>query len=540
MRAKMNEMECNRTPVEALDLLFYDPAFIGDEEDLPLDLIYGDQGLLHNEYHTEDSIYASIHTGRNDSEHGNLDAGTFLIDALGVLWAKELGHDDYTQEGYWRVDRRGYMYKLSVQGQNVVGLNNITEIGQELYGGAKFSKLESAGKGGFVVVDMAEAYGSRTKSAQRGMKLDTDRSQIVIQDELDLVGSHDVYWFMHTSAAATVVQDGKGIILKQDGKTMYMNLQSNLKDAKFTIEMPTPLPDSGVRPSVWALGNSTRRIQIAVPKAKGKAIISVRFIPMEDKDVPEDINDIKVPRMQSISRWTAEKGEYIPRPLLSGLTIDGEPMRGFSSRVNSYIKEYPHDADQTKIPVIGATTDDDATINIKQPENLDDEAIITVTSNRDTSKVRVYKLKLNLMPWTGIPEGRVAREVVALEASEEPTPGSNGVDKAFDDNASTYFYNGGDGTWFIADLGKIQHVDVVAVRNHVGNTRRAFYDIQVSEDGKEWKTVFADGSSGKTADYENIAIGDNHIRYIRFIGHGNSNSAASSYQDIKFWGKDGQ
>ena len=542
MRAKLNEMECNQTPVEPLDLLFYDPAFMGEAEELPLDLLYGDQGLLHNEYHTEDSIYASIHTGRNDSLHGNIDAGTFLIDALGVRWARELGHDNYSQADYWEIPMRGYLYKLSVQGQNVVGLNNLVEFGQQLYGGAQFTDLQSAGKGGFIVVDMAEAYGPRVKSAQRGMKLDTDRSQIVIQDELDLGGVNDVYWFMHTDASVTVVQGGKGLILKKNGKTMYMNLQTNLKGAKFTVEMPTPLPGSGVRPSNWSLGAAMRRIQIVVPEAKGKATISVRFIPMEDKDVPEDINDIEVAKMQPISEWKAEEGEYVPRPLLSGLTMDGEPMQEFSGRVNSYLREYPHDADQTKVPVIAATTDDDATIDIKQPENLDDEAIITVTSNKDTSKVRVYKLDLNLLPWTGVPEGRVAREVVALEASAEPTPGSNGVDKAFDNNASTYFYNGDDdgnnGTWFIADLGKIQHVDVISVRNHVGNTRRAFYDIQVSEDGKVWKTVFSDGSSGKTADFENIAIGDNHIRYIRFIGHGHSNGKQCSYNDIKFYGKD--
>ncbi len=536
-RAKLDEFECNQMALYPLDLLFYDPGFAKEKADLPLDLIYGDQALFHNEYHTQDSIYVSMHAGDNASLHGNIDAGTFLIDALGVRWARELGHDSYDQKNYFQPKYRNNFYKLTSQGQNVLAINPTTDSGQTWNGVVEFSDFKSSGRGGYAVIDMKNAYGSYVNSAQRGIKLDTDRSQIVVQDEIDLRGKNDVYWFMHTPTTPQIVDNGKGILLKSNGKTMYMSLQTNISSAKFTIENPTPLPGSGVNPSVWSLGQ-TKRLQIHMPKVSGKVNIAVRFIPMEDKDVPENLADIEVAKMVPINQWTAEEGEYVARPLLDGITVDGNPIDGFSKRVNEYLLEYPHDTDKNYLPVIGASANtNEVTLEVTQPKDLDDVATITVTSKKDTTKSRVYQVDLNLLPWLGVPGGRVERKPVALEASLEPTPATNGVDKAFDDDNSTYFYNGGKGEWFIADLGSEQHVDVVSIRNHVGNTRRSFFDIEVSKDGKKWTKVFSDGSSGKSAEYENYSIGDHKIRYIRITGYGNSNSDASSYNDIKFYGK---
>lgn len=535
-KAKLDEKECNQMDLYPLDLLFYDPGFAAEEANLPLDLIYGDQALFHNEYHTQDSVYVSMHSGNNASLHGNIDAGTFLIDALGVRWAKELGHDSYSQTNYFQPKYRYQFYKLTTQGNNVLALNPTTDVGQVWNAVVNFSQFETSGRGGFAVVDMKNAYGSYVNSAQRGIKLDTDRSQVVVQDEVDLRGKNDVYWFMHTDTDATVVNNGKGVILKSNGKTCYLVLQCNNSSAKFTVEEETPLAGSGVNPAVWSLGKA-KRLQIHISNASGKLTLGVRFIPMEDENVPEDLSQIEVAPSQPISKWTAEEGDYVARPLIQNITVDGKTIDGFSSRVTDYLIEYQHDTDPSYLPVIDATANEDTTVTIEQPENLDDTAVITVTSNKDASKIRVYQVQLALLPWTGTPEGRVERKPVSYEASSDPAPLTTGIANAFDGDPNTYFYNGNSGEYFTVDLGEITHVDVVSVRNHVGNTRRAFYDIQVSTDGKKWTTVFADGSSGKSADYENIDIGDQNIRYIKFIGRGHSNGPQCSYNDIKFYGK---
>ncbi len=538
-RAKLDEQECNQMAPYALDLLFYDPALASDKAELPLDLIYGDQALMHNEYHTQDSIYVSMHSGKNNSTHGHMDAGTFLIDALGVRWAQELGHDEYSQTNYWSFRQRGYLYRLSTQGQNVLALNPTIELGQTWNGAAKFTRFESAGRGALAVVDLTDVYGARVNEARRGIKLDHDRSQIVVQDELHLRGENDLYWFMHTMADAKVAKDGKSVILKQDGKTMYVTLQTNVKNARFSVEAETPLDGSGVRPSVWTISTQVKRLQIHAPGASGNVTLSVRFIPMEDEDVPENLKDISVEKMQPITKWTAEEGTYTARPFLDGITVDGKPLEGFSKRVTEYTIEYPHDVDQSYLPKIAAAAaDDDIDVEITQAESLNSAAQISVRSKTDPAKTRVYRIDLSVLPWVGTPEGRVERKVASYEASSDPSPNSTGIANAFDGLSSTYFYNGDIGSWLKVDLGSVQHVDVVSVRNHVGDTRRAFYDIEVSADGKSWKTVFADGSSGKSADYENIDIGDQYIRYIRFIGKGHSNGPQCSYNDIKFYGKD--
>ena len=232
-------------------------------------------------------------------------------------------------------------------------------------------------------------------------------------------------------------------------------------------------------------------------------------------------------------------GTYTARPFLDSITVDGKPLEGFSKRVTEYTIEYPHDVDQSYLPKIAAAAaDDDVDMEVTQAESLNGAAQISVRSKTDPAKTRVYRIDLSVLPWVGTPEGRVERKVASYEASSDPSPNSTGIANAFDGLSSTYFYNGDIGSWLKVDLGSVQHVDVVSVRNHVGDTRRAFYDIEVSADGKSWKTVFADGSSGKSADYENIDIGDQYIRYIRLIGKGHSNGPQCSYNDIKFYGKD--
>ena len=538
-RAIIDERECNQMDIYALDLLFYDPEFTKEQADLPLDLIYGDQALLHNEYHTQDSIYVSMHSGKNDSTHGNVDAGTFLLDALGVRWARELGHDYYQQTLYWDFRQRGYLYKLGPQGQNIIALNPTIELGQVWNAKADFTQFETASRGGFAVVDLTEAYGTRVNSAQRGIKLDTDRSQIVVQDEMDLKGENDLYWFMHTQADMEVSKDGKSAILKQDGKTLYAVLQTNLKNAKFSAAEEVPLEGSGVKPSYWSLGSNAGRLQIHAPKAKGKATIAVRFIPMVDQDVPENLSDIPVAKMQPIRDWKAEEGEYVVRPFVDSITIDGKPIANFSKRVNEYLIEYPYDIDPNYLPKVEAVTqNEDAVVAVTQADSLEGMAVISVTSTKDTTKSRTYKVSMTVMPWCGIPEGRVERKPVGYEASYQANPNKNGIANAFDGLNTTFFSNGPSGVWVMADLGSVQHVDVVSVNTYHGGERRNFFDIQVSTDAKNWKTVFADGTSGKVADYENIDIGDQQARYVRLVGRGHSNGPECSYIDIKFYGKD--
>lgn len=48
-----------------------------------------------------ESSFVGIHAGDNQASHGDLDIGTFVIDALGERWAIDLGMDNYNLPGYF-------------------------------------------------------------------------------------------------------------------------------------------------------------------------------------------------------------------------------------------------------------------------------------------------------------------------------------------------------------------------------------------------------------------------------------------------------
>ena len=85
--------------------------------------------------------------------HGNLDSGTFVLDAMGERWASELGADDYNITGYF--DNAGggrwQYYRCTAQGQNVIAMNPVTETGQTPTGFTTIERFETKERGGFAV-----------------------------------------------------------------------------------------------------------------------------------------------------------------------------------------------------------------------------------------------------------------------------------------------------------------------------------------------------------------------------------------------------
>jgi hypothetical protein len=77
-------------------------------------------------------LFVAMKAGKNQGHqtHNDLDAGDFVLDALGTRWAGELGSGDYRSEGYFSSDaqesERWLYYRKRTEGQNtiVVGQGN--------------------------------------------------------------------------------------------------------------------------------------------------------------------------------------------------------------------------------------------------------------------------------------------------------------------------------------------------------------------------------------------------------------------------------
>jgi hypothetical protein len=95
----------------------------------------------------------------------------------------------------------------------------------------------------------------------------------------------------------------------------------------------------------------------------------------------------------------------------------------------------------------------------------------------------------------------------------------------------------GDGQWIQYDLARPRLVTGLALAWFSGDQRRARFDIQASEDAKDWKQVFSGQSSGVTSSLEPVDFAGVRARYVRILCHGNSQNAWNSITEAAIHGQ---
>ena len=88
---------------------------------------------------------------------------------------------------------------------------------------SKVTRFETTKESAISVIDLTRNYDKSdgttvAKSIIRGAKVDKVNGVVTIRDEIELVSSGDIYWFMHTDATIDIMPDGKTAVLSKDGK----------------------------------------------------------------------------------------------------------------------------------------------------------------------------------------------------------------------------------------------------------------------------------------------------------------------------------
>ena len=152
------------------------------------------------------ATFVGFKGGSPSANHGQMDIGSFVLDADGVRWAIDLG-----AEGYHGIESRGMNLwdraqdsdRWTIFRQVNAGHNTLVIDGQLQH---------AAGRGTFIgfsedpalphsVLDMSEVYQGQAKSAHRGVAL-LPSGEVLIQDELTgLEPGASVRWGMITPGA---------------------------------------------------------------------------------------------------------------------------------------------------------------------------------------------------------------------------------------------------------------------------------------------------------------------------------------------------
>ena len=131
------------------------------------------------------------------------------------------------------------------------------------------------------------------------------------------------------------------------------------------------------------------------------------------------------------------------------------------------------------------------------------------------------------------PSGPVKQPVAAVTASEHD---GNVPANAIDGNLGTRWSAEGDPEWIRFQLAGPADVGTVKIAWYRGDQRRADFDIEASDDGSTWTTVFTGSSNGTTLQLESHDVDDTQSRYVRIVGHGNDDNAWNSITEVELWG----
>lgn len=271
--------------VEGMDLGWF-TANQAPPQTPPLNALFSSPNLgvatFRSAFGNPKATWLAIKGGTNGVRHGDLDLGTFCIDALGQRFAMDLGPDSDTLPGYY--DNSGPRYKYyrtSSIGQNILlrGTSN-----QDINASASVLAFHLSSGFSRVVYDLSNAYAGLHQ--KRGGAL-VSNSYVVISDEVTPTAATALTWQMHTQAAITISSNVAKLTL--GGAALYAHILSPSKGAVFSVASaaaPQPQnPNTGIEKLVakWTAPPGTQRLVIVLgPTSTVPAkVASTALIPLE-------------------------------------------------------------------------------------------------------------------------------------------------------------------------------------------------------------------------------------------------------------------
>lgn len=272
--------------ISIYDLIWYDPNLYKTthSNNTNLDKYFESTQLvtMRSMFNNDFSTFLGFKGGLAGQVHGDLDIGTFVYEALGVRWAIDLGAENYGVKGYFdnivNGNRWNY-YRKRAEGHNTLVIGSSKHEDQVVGSESKIIKSNLNAKEPYSVLDMTPAYQDKALNVQREVRLLNNRKDLLITDSFVLKREQDVTWQMHTQADTAIVDGGKGVILTQDNKKVYLKLLST-GNIKFQVVKAEPSSTSP-NPSGQTKNSGVNKI---IVKTKSKiGSIKVQMTPLENQ-----------------------------------------------------------------------------------------------------------------------------------------------------------------------------------------------------------------------------------------------------------------
>ncbi|MEQ1851969.1 MAG: PA14 domain-containing protein, partial [Chthoniobacteraceae bacterium] len=274
------------------------------------------------------ATFVGVKAGQMGADHGNLDAGTFVLDALGKRWFHDLGSDNYALPNYFNdtsstgTDRWDY-YRMRPEGQNTLAINPDGSAGMTLGAVAPLLsyQTEPGGTSSFAIHDLTPVYSGMTK-VWRDTRLMGARNQVLVQDEIQASTAKTVWWFAHythPTTSVTIDPDGTSAMLTQGAERLWVKIVGS--GGTFQIKDAVPLPGSANPITTPAQNPNTGHKKLAINLTNvTNTTLAVWFVPLQTGDtVPTTL-----PAVTPLNTWNVAASNDAPVAINGVATSSGE------------------------------------------------------------------------------------------------------------------------------------------------------------------------------------------------------------------------
>ena len=523
-KMRYDQIKNKKYSADLLDVLYYMPGEMPESIDAPLDrnFSFTENATSRSDW-GKSAFFLGVHAGANNFEHGQQDLGNFIYEAFGLRFGHDIGRDSYNLPNYFNEGTTKLtIYAHRAEAHNVYVINPSEDSGQVWRAKSEIVEQEIKPRGVIYTVDMTPAYFNQLKEAKRGYMFTNDRSVLVVQDEIVPLEIDDEYkWFWTTEADIQINKDNT-VTLTNNRKIVTLHFDSNVE---FEIESgeTVPLETSPNPAGQLQIGNKANKITITF-YAEEEAMDKINFRVVA---VPFGHDDYEIGEITPISEWTIPDGDiYSDYVTADKIMVNGVPIEGFDPEVYDYTAYY---AKHKGLPTVTAEADGEVTV--RQAEEQYKTAVVTVTAPNGVR--RIYTVTLQSEIAAGAPDGtQIKAKAVTASDSDDNVP-EGAIDGDLNTRWSGKVLDEG---WIQLDLGEVKEIDAVALAVLKGDTRAAFFDVLVSEDGANYIKVVKDGrTSGTTTGLEYVQFEPIKARYVKLIGYGASTSRYNSYTEIQVY-----
>ncbi len=292
-------------------LLYHNPhiAGYGTPESLDAAFYHEKVATLRSAWGDPKAMFVGLKGGDNSRPGGQLDLGTFVIDAGGVRWAVDLGTESDRALKNRNDPKKYEMYREGTLGQNTwrftgpaaeddkkklppkgkAAVPEAPKGSQPVDAQAPIIAFASTPERGLAIVDLSDAYSQRAKTLHRGVMLVRGaKPYVLMQDEMHLKNNTSPDWIMHTRAEVTV--EGNKATLKSGSSTLTMTVVSPAGASIFAEDPPEQKEPLGSLKGVKIL-------KIPLRDVKGDHTVAVTFAQGE----------LPAPTVVPLEQWVPKK-----------------------------------------------------------------------------------------------------------------------------------------------------------------------------------------------------------------------------------------